>query len=45
MEKLHVSKAPHIHSGDSTQKIMRDVLIALIPATLAALVLFGLKAL
>lgn len=45
MEKLHVSKAPHIHSGDSTQKIMRDVLIALVPATAAALVLFGLKAL
>lgn len=45
MEKLHVSHAPHIHSGDSTQKIMLDVLIALLPASVAAVVLFGLQAL
>ena len=45
MEKLIVSSSPHIHSGASTQRIMLDVVIALLPATVAAVVLFGLKAL
>lgn len=45
MEKLVVSPAPHIHSGASTQRIMLDVVIALLPASIAAVVLFGLKAL
>ena len=45
MEKLIVSSSPHIHGKASTQTIMRDVLIALAPATVAAVVLFGLKAL
>ena len=45
MEKLVVSSSPHIHSGASTQRIMLDVVIALLPATVAAVVLFGLKAL
>lgn len=45
MEKLIVSSSPHIHSKHTTQNIMRDVLIALAPATVAAVVLFGLKAL
>ena len=44
MEKLVVSSSPHIHSGASTQRIMLDVVIALLPATVAAVVLFGLKA-
>ena len=44
MEKLVVSSSPHIHSGVSTQKIMLDVIIALLPASIAAVVLFGLKA-
>ena len=42
---LHVSSSPHIHSGKSTTKIMLDVLIALLPATLAGVVIFGLRAL
>ena len=42
---LIVSTSPHLHSGASTKKIMLDVLIALAPATVAAVVLFGLKAL
>ena len=45
MEKLIVSSSPHIHSGASTRKIMLDVIIALLPATVAAVVLFGLRAL
>lgn len=39
-----VSPAPHIHSGDSVSKNMRDVIIALVPAYLAALYFFGLGA-
>ena len=45
MKQLHVSNAPHIHSGDSTQKIMLDVVIAMFPAAVVSVVLFGLKAL
>jgi electron transport complex protein RnfD len=45
MEKLIVSTSPHIHSKNTTQVIMRDVLIALSPAAVAAVVLFGLRAL
>ena len=40
---LTVSSAPHIRSSESTQKIMLDVLIALVPALIAAAVLFGLR--
>ena len=43
--KLHVSVSPHIHSKNSTQKIMLDVLISLLPATIAGVVIFGLQAL
>lgn len=39
-----VSPAPHIHSGDSVSKNMRDVIIALVPAYLAALYFFGIGA-
>ena len=45
MSKLHVSAAPHIHSGTSTHNVMLDVVIAMIPASIAAVILFGLKAL
>lgn len=45
MKKLHVSNAPHIHSGDSTQKIMLDVVIAMLPAAVAAVVIFGMQSL
>lgn len=43
LTKLSVS--PHIHSGRSTAGIMRDVLIALLPATVAGTVIFGLRSL
>ncbi len=42
---LHLSASPHIHSGRSTSSIMRDVLIALLPATVAGTVIFGLRSL
>ncbi len=45
MANLTLSISPHIHSGKSTSKIMRDVLIALTPATIAGTVIFGLRAL
>ena len=41
---LKVSTAPHIYSKKNTTAIMRDVIIALTPAGLAALVFFGLNA-
>lgn len=43
--KLKLSVSPHIHSGRSTAGIMRDVLISLLPATIAGTVIFGLRAL
>lgn len=46
MESLtKLSVSPHIHSGKSTAGIMRDVLIALLPVTVAGTVIFGLKSL
>ena len=45
MKNLIVSSSPHIHTKTTTQQIMGDVLIALLPASVAAVVLFGLKAL
>ncbi|MBQ8533391.1 MAG: RnfABCDGE type electron transport complex subunit D [Clostridia bacterium] len=41
--KLHVSSSPHLHSGASTTKIMLDVIIALIPAGIMSVVLFGFR--
>ncbi|MBR3865487.1 MAG: RnfABCDGE type electron transport complex subunit D [Clostridia bacterium] len=46
MSKLHISSTPHIHQkGSSTRNIMLDVVIAMIPATVAGIIIFGLKAL
>ncbi len=46
MEKsLIVSSSPHLHSGASTRTIMLDVLIALLPAAVASVWLFGWRAL
>lgn len=42
---LHMSVSPHVHCGRSTASIMRDVLIALLPATVAGVAIFGLRAL
>jgi len=43
--KLIVSPTPHIHSGDSVEKRMYGVLLALIPAFIVSLVYFGMGAL
>ena len=45
MNNLIVSTSPHLRSKTTTQSIMRDVLIALTPAAIASVVLFGIKAL
>ncbi|MBO5789343.1 MAG: RnfABCDGE type electron transport complex subunit D, partial [Clostridia bacterium] len=45
MNKLTVSAGPHILSTRTTQKVMGDVLIALLPAVLAGVVLFGWRSL
>lgn len=43
MSKLAIS--PHIHCGQSTAGIMLDVLIALLPASIAGVIIFGLRSL
>ena len=43
LKKLNTS--PHIHSGITTGGIMRDVLISLLPVTVAGAFIFGLRAL
>ena len=42
---LTVSPSPHVHSGDSTQKIMYRVVYAMIPALAWSVFVFGLDAL
>ena len=42
--KLIVSLSPHVHSGDSVQKNMYGVIIALVPALLVSFYMFGLGA-
>lgn len=42
--KLIVSLSPHVHGGDSVQKNMYGVCIALLPAMLASFYFFGLGA-
>ena len=43
--KLVVSPSPHIHSGDTISKNMYGVLIALVPAFIVSIYVFGLDAL
>ena len=45
MKAFSMSPAPHIHSGASTSRVMLDVVIALLPASVAAVAIFGVKAL
>ena len=40
-----MATGPHIHSKDNSRRIMLDVIIALLPAAVAAVVLYGLPAL
>ena len=41
MDKLLVSPSPHIHSSVSTTTLMRDVVIALLPAAIVSIVFYG----
>lgn len=43
MDNLLVSVSPHIRGGTTTQRIMIDVLIALCPAFVASIVIFGAR--
>ena len=43
--KLYVSSSPHFRGKESTRRIMLDVIIALIPTSIAACVIFGLHSL
>ena len=45
MDKLIISPSPHIHGGDSIEKNMRGVILALMPALLVGFYFFGLGAL
>lgn len=44
MNKLVISPSPHVHSGDSIEKNMYGVLIALIPAFVCSILFFGMGA-
>lgn len=45
MNNLVISPSPHVHSGDSIEKNMYGVLIALLPAFICSVVFFGIGAL
>ncbi|MCC8035643.1 MAG: RnfABCDGE type electron transport complex subunit D [Rikenellaceae bacterium] len=44
-KKLIVGPSPHVHGSDTTQKLMRDVLIALAPALLVVTFIYGTRVL
>lgn len=44
-DQLIVSSSPHLRSGITTRKIMLDVIIAMVPAAIASVIIFGLQAL
>ncbi|MDE5890192.1 MAG: RnfABCDGE type electron transport complex subunit D [Bacteroidales bacterium] len=43
MNKLLVSPSPHIHTKTSTASLMRDVVIALLPAVVVSVLFYGLS--
>ncbi len=45
MSAMTTTVSPHIRSGRSTQRIMLDVIIALCPALIASVILYGFRAL
>jgi len=44
-ERIIISASPHVHSDRTSKKLMYDVLIALIPAFIVTLYVFGISAL
>ncbi|MDH3999183.1 MAG: RnfABCDGE type electron transport complex subunit D [Desulfuromonadales bacterium] len=45
MSSLYLSSSPHVHSGETTTKVMRAVLLSLLPACAVAVWFFGVRAL
>ena len=45
MDKFIMSSSPHVRSSETTRRIMFDVIIALLPATVMGVYFFGLNAL
>lgn len=45
MANYMITPSPHIASKDNTSTIMRDVIIALVPALIASVIVFGIRAL
>jgi len=43
--KLIVQPAPHVHSREDKQRLMLDVILALLPALIAGTIVYGLRAL
>ncbi len=43
--KMIISPAPHVHGPNKTQRLMLDVLIALVPALVVSTVVYGLRVL
>ena len=41
MDKILVSPSPHLHTKTSTKSLMRDVVIALLPAVLVSVLFYG----
>lgn len=44
-DKLLITPAPHISSVKTVRGIMLDVVISLLPATLAGIIIFGIRSL
>ena len=44
-QQLYLSSSPHVHSGETTPRVMRAVLYSLVPACLVAIYFFGPSAL
>lgn len=44
MNKLIIEPSPHIRSNNSTSQIMLNVIIATVPAMIASVIIFGLRA-
>jgi electron transport complex protein RnfD len=44
-KQLFLSSSPHIHSGETTDRVMRQVIYALLPACAVAIYFFGWRAL
>lgn len=45
MNKLKISSSPHIRHKDTTRRIMLDVILALVPAAVCSIFIFGYRSL